>query len=80
MAIPLLHCKLLPFNKAAVNKLKFIYNLLRTDNKTKSVTQKLCATRLIKKDKKDKKSAPIKYENVIKEKYKNSLRNKKSQS
>ena len=42
--------------------------------------QKLYATRLIKKDKKGKKQAPIKYENVIKEKYKNSLRNKKLQS
>ena len=42
--------------------------------------QKLCATRLIKKDKMDKKYAPIKYENVIKEKYKNSQRNKKLQS
>ena len=42
--------------------------------------QKLYATKLIKKDKKDKKQAPIKYENVIKEKYKNSLRNKKLQS
>ena len=67
-------------NKAAVKKLKFIYNLLWTDNKTKSVMQKLYTTRFIKKDKKGKKQAPIKYENVIKEKYKNSLRNKKLQS
>ena len=42
--------------------------------------QMLCATRLIKKDKKDKKYAPIKYENVVKEKHKNSQRNKKLQS